>query len=141
MDEGTVATLEALVRSGRLTEARLDAVLDVAGLSVAKWWALRHLSRSGVPLPLSKLAALLDCARSNATQLVDRLEAEGLVRRIPDPEDRRGVLAEMTDEGHDRYRKGLEALSRVEHTLERLYSPRERSQLVRLLERLDSAWG
>lgn len=106
-------------------------------MSVAKWWALRHLFRSGVALPLSKLAVLLDCARSNATQLVDRLEAEGLVRRVPDPEDRRGVLAEATDEGRDRYQKGLEALLRVERELEELYSPEERTQLVHLLERLD----
>jgi DNA-binding MarR family transcriptional regulator len=37
------------------------------------------------------------CVRSNITQLIDRMQAEGLVRRIPDPQDRRSVRAALTD--------------------------------------------
>lgn len=61
--------------------------------------ALQQLKIANEPLPLGQFADHLSCAKSNATQLIDRLEAEGLVRRIPDPHDRRSVLAQITDEG------------------------------------------
>ena len=51
-----------------------------ADLSVAKYSALKHLALADEPLSLSEMAARLVCVRSNISQLVDRLEADGLVR-------------------------------------------------------------
>jgi len=53
-------------------------------------------------MSLSDLADNQHCVRSNITQLVDRLEQDGLVRRRHDPADRRGVLAELTPPGCER---------------------------------------
>ncbi|TMG94648.1 MAG: MarR family transcriptional regulator, partial [Betaproteobacteria bacterium] len=74
-------------------EKRLEDALEKVGLSNAKFGALTHLVEAGEPLSLSECAARMTCVRSNITQLIDRLEADGLVRRVDDPADRRGVRA------------------------------------------------
>jgi DNA-binding MarR family transcriptional regulator len=118
-----LALLGRLIVGGRLAEARLDAALAAVGLSLAKWQALRPLVEGGQPLSLGALAARLACVRSNVTQLVDRLEADGLVRRMPDPDDRRGVLARATEEGARRYRAGRAALGAARRALLAAYTP------------------
>lgn len=129
--------LERLMRSGRLTEARLDLALAGAGLSVAKWAALKHLAQAAEPLPLGQLAERLACVKSNATQLADRLEAERLVRRAPDPEDRRSIRVELTAEGQQRYEAGVAVLRAMEGELLGAYTVEEQQQLAHLLARLE----
>lgn len=125
-----------LLQGGKVTEARLDAALAGVGLSVAKWSALRHLAEAEEGLPLGQLAERLACVRSNVTQLVDRLEAERLVRRTHDPEDRRSVRAELTATGLQRYEAGREVMQDFERALLADYTPDERRLLERLLARL-----
>src|SRR5262245_37777094 len=74
--------IEALMRSGKTVEMQLDAALAPAALSAAKWGVLRQLAEAGEDLPLGQLATKLACVKSNVTQLMDRLEAEHLVRRV-----------------------------------------------------------
>src|SRR6185503_11906554 len=83
----------SLLDAAHALEARVEAALAGVGLSSAKYSVLTKLARAGEPLALSDLAAQVCCVRSNMTQLVDRLEAEGLVRRVDDLEDRRMVRA------------------------------------------------
>ena len=76
-----------------LTASRRDwrKALAGVGLSNAKFEALSVLVSQDRPISLSELAEKLTCVRSNVTQLVDRLEADGLVKRTDDPADRRAV--------------------------------------------------
>ncbi|MHA7132883.1 MarR family winged helix-turn-helix transcriptional regulator [Oerskovia turbata] len=60
---------------------------------------LRALARSDGPQRPSTLACLLDVAPRSITSKVDDAEAAGLVRRLPDPTDRRATLVELTEEG------------------------------------------
>jgi len=69
------------------------------------------------PLPLSDLAARQHCVRSNITQLMDRLEKDGLVRRRADPDDRRSVLAELTPAGTQAHAKGVRALAEAQRAI------------------------
>ena len=91
------------------------------GLSLAKLKVLGILVSSSGSLTLGELAERLACVRSNVTQLVDRLESDGLVRREADPDDRRSIRAVVTDAGRDRERAGSAALASVQeditHTL------------------------
>ena len=103
--------LQGLIHGGKLLEARIDARLAAFGLSSAKWNALRHLAVNAGGLPLSELAVHLACVKSNVTQLVDQLAADGLVQRVPDPVDRRSVRAELTATGRARYADGLRVIS------------------------------
>jgi DNA-binding MarR family transcriptional regulator len=115
--------------------ARLETALEPVGLSLAKFGVLSKLVAAGEPLPLSTLAARMSCVRSNITQLVDRLEAEKLVVRADDPEDRRSVRAELTAEGRSRHAAGVRAIEAAEREL---FSNLPRGQRDTLLELLRS---
>jgi DNA-binding MarR family transcriptional regulator len=94
------------------------------------------LIAAGGQLPLGQLANKLSCVKSNATQLVDRLEAEKLVCRMPDPDDRRSIRAEITAEGQRVYEAGQRVVHSFEQQLLEDYSPEERLVMSRLLARL-----
>jgi DNA-binding MarR family transcriptional regulator len=107
-------------------------------LSLAKLGALRHLAEAGEPLPLGQLAERIACVKSNVTQLIDRLESDDLVRRVPDPSDRRSVRAEITPQGRERYQAGMDALNAAESDLVAELEMTDRDQLQRLLSRLSA---
>src|SRR5688500_13415512 len=93
-DEGKV--MFSLLSAAHALEDRLESALAQTGLSMPKLSVLTHLVEAGEPQTLSSLAERLSCVRSNVTQLVDRLEADGLVRRVADPSDRRSIRAVLT---------------------------------------------
>jgi len=101
----------------RAVEGRLEGALEPLGLSLAKYGLLSKLVAAGEALPLSTLAERSACVRSNITQLVDRLEAEKLVVRAPDPHDRRSIRAELTDEGRARQARATQALADAERAV------------------------
>lgn len=68
------------------------------GISMTQLHVMHMLERHG-ELPMSRLAEMLDVSMSAATGLVDRVEERGFVERIRVPEDRRIVLARITDAG------------------------------------------
>ncbi|HEY4319715.1 MAG TPA: MarR family transcriptional regulator [Gemmatimonadales bacterium] len=103
----------ALLGAAHMLEDRVEQRLAPVGLSASKLSVLTQLVQAGEPLALSELAARLSCVRSNMTQLVDRLEADGLVRRVDDPADRRSVLAEVTAAGQSRQQSGAAELAAV----------------------------
>ncbi len=71
-------------------------------LSPPQLWFLKRLYDAGAPQPISFFADGVYSNRSNASQMIDRLEADGLVYRISNPRDRRSVLVELTDAGVER---------------------------------------
>ncbi|HEY4099339.1 MAG TPA: MarR family transcriptional regulator [Gemmatimonadales bacterium] len=110
---GAEAVMFSLLGVAHGIEDRLEQALSPIGLSTSKLGVLTQLVAAGGPLPLSELASRLSCVRSNMTQLVDRLEADGLVRRVDDPADRRSVLAMVTRLGEERQADGASELARV----------------------------
>src|SRR5207237_6836680 len=105
-------------------------------LSLAKLHMLQALVEEGQPLPLGQLADRLSCVKSNVTQLIDRLEADGLVQRTSDPDDRRSKQAVITDEGRRRFRLGQTIKQKVNKQLLRDLSPAEQEQLASVLRKL-----
>ena len=87
-------------------QTHAEVKLAAVGLSLPKLAALTALSEAGESMPLSQLAERLSCVKSNITQLVDRLEADGFVTRSADPNDRRARLAVLTPAGRDACKKG-----------------------------------
>lgn len=129
------ALLQGLLSIGHLIDDRLNGALEPHGLSLAKLSVLQNLVQSGEALPLGLLSERLGCVKSNITQLVDRLEAEKLVRRVHDPEDRRSVLAAITDEGRRRYLAGRRALEEAQSQLLAGLSAGDREELSILMGR------
>ena len=103
----------SILHAAHAIEDRMETALGNVGLSIAKHSALSQLAKAGEPLTLSELAERLSCVRSNITQLVDRLEADGLVRRVADPADRRSVRAELTELGSDKQSAGATEVARI----------------------------
>ena len=134
---GTQRTgLFAVLHASSVLESRLEARLSEVGLSLAKLAALNRLTEAGESLPLGQLADRLSCVKSNVTQLVDRLEADGLVSRTADPNDRRSRLAVLTDAGRTAYAKGSEIQMQAERELFGVLTQEESDRLHELLGKL-----
>src|SRR6059036_160775 len=130
--------LFAVLHASGVLESRVEAKLADVGLSNAKLAALHRLTEAGGSLPLGQLAERLACVKSNITQLVDRLEADGLVQRMPAPQDRRSKCAAITPEGRRRFALGLKAKLEVEQVLLQSLSPAESEQLAAALTKLSA---
>jgi DNA-binding MarR family transcriptional regulator len=126
-----------LIHGARALESRMEDALAAVGTSLAKHGVLTLLVEAGEPLALSELAARQSCVRSNMTQLVDRLEADGYVERTPDPNDRRSVRASLTRLGRDRQAAGVGEIDRVKAAFTATLSARDLAALERVVSVLD----
>lgn len=124
----------SLIHAAHRIEARFQEVLATVNLSGPKFAALSVLVAENRPLSLSELAEKLTCVRSNVTQLVDRLEADGLVKRSDDPADRRGVRAEVTKLGRELHAAGAKVMSKVHDELGNELSAVDQNTLKRAVE-------
>ncbi|MEU9234768.1 MarR family winged helix-turn-helix transcriptional regulator [Streptomyces subrutilus] len=95
----------------------------------------RVLAQLDGPVPMRGLARLLVCDASNVTGIVDRLEARELVRREPDPADRRVKNVVATDSGREVIRRVREEMQATRGALDSL-DEAESATLYALLERL-----
>ena len=131
--KGAEATLASFLDTADRLYERIGAALGRVGLSYPKYELLEHLKNAGEPVSLGALADGQSCARSNITQLVDKLEIEGLVRRVADPDDRRGIRAELTEAGAERVSEGRTQLDVVIAEFAASFTAKERLELGRLL--------
>ncbi len=97
-----MAAITSIMRAQQILLARLNELLGPLGLTFPRYEALMLLSftREGT-LPLGKIGERLQVHRTSVTNIVDKLEADGLVRRIAHESDRRTTLAEITEIGRD----------------------------------------
>lgn len=134
-DAMRVAT--SIMRAQQLLLGRYDAILKPHGLTFARFEALvlLHFSRAG-ELPLSVIGQRLMVHPTSVTNIVDRLCAQGLVERRPNPRDGRGVLAALTDDGRRVVVEATDDLMRDGFGLADVYDGPQLRQLFDLLRRL-----
>jgi len=125
-----------LLDAGRAQFARLEEALKSVGLSAAKYKVLSQIAKSKEPVPLRLLAEEQQCVASNVTTLVDRLETDGLVRRVDDPTDRRSKRAELTELGKEKAEDGARVVAEVEAAFAESLGPTERLALAKVLSSL-----
>jgi len=130
------AGLFSLLHTAQSAQDHVESRLDAIGLSLAKLAALNALAEAGDPLPLGQLAERLACVKSNITQLVDRLEADGLVARQAAANDRRTRLAVMTAAGKKAWKQGMAIQENGERELFRKLSRAEAKQLATLMSKV-----
>jgi DNA-binding MarR family transcriptional regulator len=130
--------VRSLLQAAQAAQDAVEVRLQSAGLSMAKLVALRTLAEAGERLPLSQLAERLSCVKSNVTQLVDRLEADGLVARRADPHDRRARIAVLTTSGRKACQEGSRIQKEAERDLLKTLTRDEVQQLASLLEKIGS---
>lgn len=138
LDTSPVAVVARLGRAAAYVSAGVDEHLEPFGLSRAGWDVLASLRRAGPPHRLSPTQLYVALMRTSGamTHRLHRLEREGLVKRVPDPADARGMLVELT-------RKGRALVDRIaplhldnERALLESLSDEEQETLAQLLRKL-----
>jgi DNA-binding MarR family transcriptional regulator len=115
----------------------MERVLADQGMSYADWQVLGHLRNRSLQCSTpGDLARHLDLSSGAMTSRIDRLEREGLVRRSPDPSDRRGVRVELTEEGKTRWEQAVSVAARRERFFASALGREEQDQLIVLLRKL-----
>jgi MarR family transcriptional regulator for hemolysin len=130
-----------IVLAARRWRSMLDEKLRVIGTSAARMEALSTIDRAPWPSAQVEIANRMGIEKPTLTRMLDMLEADKLVERLPDPSDRRAKLIRLTPEGQ----KTLEAASQVASDLRALlFGDLDEADIVqfnlfaeRLLTRLD----
>ena len=133
--EGIVDRIGGLSRRIHRT---LDETLREVDLDSSEYKALGALAQVGPPYHSTpgKLARRMELSSGAITNRLDRLEEAGLVRRLPDPDDRRGVVVELTDKGRETYQSAVGVQAKKEELITAALTNREKQQLNALLRRL-----
>ena len=129
--EGIVVRVEKIHR--HFQEA-FRASLGDAGLTKEEWKVLMALHES--VRSHGWLCRDLNVSTGAMTNRLDKLEGRGLIRRAPDPQDRRGVLLELTDTGRSQLEEYIEAGAERERELSDDLTLAEKQELNRLLSKL-----
>jgi DNA-binding MarR family transcriptional regulator len=127
-----------LSRIGPLLGRRQEGVFSRFGVNRGEVGALSALRVAGPPHRLSptRLGHGLMLSSAGVTSRIDRLERRGLVRRLPDPDDRRGVIVELTDEGAKVVDEAVRAVAESDRQLLERFDGDEMTQLQALLKKL-----
>ena len=135
LDATPMGVIGRLSRLSRQLEQRLEPVFTRHGLEQGLFDVLATLRRSGEPYRMrpADLAASVMLTSSGITKRLDRLEAAGLVVRHPDPQDRRGLLIELTPAGRELVDAALADHVAAEHQLLASLTPDDRDRLAGLL--------
>jgi len=133
--EGIVDRMSGLSRRFKRS---LNDTLAEHGLSWEEWDVLGALRRAGPPFRRSagELAKISELSSGAMTNRLDRLEQAGLVKRLADPNDRRGVLVELTKAGQKAWLESTGAEAAREALIAAALTEREKEQLNTLLRRL-----
>src|SRR5580765_3308704 len=107
----SMSAVTNIMRVQQILQATVDERLKPHGLSFARYEALVLLSfsRRG-SLPMRMMGERLQLHPTSITNIVDRLESDGLARRLPHPSDRRTTLVELTPAGRDRLTSATDAV-------------------------------
>ncbi len=97
-----MAAVTSIMRAQQILLTRFNALLRPYGITFPRYEALMLLSftQAGA-LPLGKIGERLQVHRTSVTNIIDKLEADGLVQRVPHAEDRRATLAQITARGRE----------------------------------------
>lgn len=129
--EGVVSRIAAV---HRLVEAEAHRTLARVGLTKEEFKVL--LGLHGGPRSHGALCRELGVATGTMTNRLDKLERTGLLTRLPDPEDRRGVRLALTDGGRSKLDECIDTGAHRERQLLAGLSAAERAELNELLRRL-----
>lgn len=138
LDVSPTHTLQRIMRASVLLATSFARVSGRYGLTWGEALVLGALRRSGPPYRMNPTALFNSIILSSGamTNRLDRLEEMGVVRRLPDPNDRRGRLVALTTKGRELFEKGfVEHLANEERLLTGL-STSDRTKLADLLRKL-----
>src|SRR6266516_7192720 len=138
LDTSPIAVVARVGRACVLLDCGLNENFGRFGLNRTSWDVLAALRRVGAPYQRSPTELYRSLMRTSGgmTHLVDRLEQEGLVERIADPDDRRGLLVALTRKGRAVMRRVGPSHLDTERRMLATLSKQEQAELARLLRKL-----
>ena len=138
LEVGPLQVTGRLSRIGPLLAKRQESVFGRLGLNRGEAGALSALRIAGPPHRLSptRLGRGLMLSSAGVTSRIDRLERRGLVRRLADPDDRRGVIVELTDQGLEVVDAAVAAIAISDRQLLERLDAEEIAQLEAILRKL-----
>src|SRR5262245_7547801 len=138
LDPVTEALVERINKINKLLKRSLADTAEEFGLTIEDWELLARLRWLGPPYRLTPghLADQLALSPAAMTGRLDRLEKRGLVRRLPDPGDRRSVPVELTESGVEAWDRTVGVQAVKERLIAGVLSPAEKDVLNDLLRRL-----
>src|SRR5690349_22812289 len=137
--EGIVERIQNLYKD---FDRSMEETLATYELDRRAFHLLGRLRSYGPPYRRSpgQLAGDMRLSSGAMTNRLDRLEKAGLIRRLPDPNDRRGQLIEPTQKGHDAWGNTVGTQAEREQRIASVLTTTEREQLHRLLRKLMAAF-
>jgi len=138
LDVGPLEVLSRVTRLARHLDRARRTAFAAHDLEVWEFDVLAALRRAGRPYVLSpgQLVDQTMVTSGTMTNRIDRLETRGLVQRLPDPADRRGVHVRLTPRGKEQVDAALADLLHRERDLLRGLSRNDQDGLSTLLRRL-----
>ena len=135
VDLETEAIVDRINGLSRRFRRSMEETLQEFDLAYGEWGTLSQLRWQGPSTPgqLSKKAELSSGAMTNR---LDRLEEAGLIKRVPDPEDRRSTVIELTKKGAELWERTVDVQGDKEALVAAALNEREKRQLNALLRRL-----
>jgi DNA-binding MarR family transcriptional regulator len=142
LDSATEGIVERIQILAKAFDRSLEETLGQFGLDHRSYHLLGHLRKSGAPYRSSpgQLATDMRLSSGAMTNRLDRMEAAGLIRRLPDPNDRRGTIIEPTEAGNATWDRTVGTQARREAMIASVLDPAEREELHRLLRHLMRAF-
>jgi DNA-binding MarR family transcriptional regulator len=142
LDLETEGIVERIYKLERHIDSTMRDTLDAFDLSYGEYKLVMHLRYGGPPYrgKPGKLAKRLGLSTGAMTNRLDNMERRGLIRRLDDPDDRRGVLIELTDEGKRLWDEAVGVQAEKESIVATALDEKERRALNTLLRRLMNAF-
>jgi DNA-binding MarR family transcriptional regulator len=131
LDASPMGVIGRLSRIAQYIDHAIQIELAALGVTPGEFDVLATLRRAGAPYQLNPttLYQTLMLSSGAMTNRLDRLERAGYVKRLPDPQDRRGTLVQLTDSGVQFINHAIEVHVRHEQRLISTLSVEEREQL------------
>ncbi|HEY7463481.1 MAG TPA: MarR family transcriptional regulator [Candidatus Limnocylindria bacterium] len=138
LDLATEGIVERIQKLNRYIDRSMNETLADFKLDRGEWRLLGALRKSGPPYRRSpgRLAEDIGLSSGAMTNRLDRLQEAGLVRRLPDPDDRRALQVELTDAGWQAWQDSVGVQAQKEALVASALAPDEKEQLNALLRRL-----
>jgi DNA-binding MarR family transcriptional regulator len=138
LDLGTEGIVERIQKIYKAIGRQMDDTLAEHGLDHGEWGVLMALRRTGKPYRLAPkvLARYMGLSAAALTNRLNHLEERGLIKRLPDVNDRRGVQVELTDAGWQKWQDSVGAQARKEQMIAAALTEPDKKALNDLLLRM-----
>jgi DNA-binding MarR family transcriptional regulator len=143
LDARTEGIVDRIWMLGKYLQRTHDETLEQLGLTWGEVRVLGSLRYGGPPYRSTpgRLGGQLGLSSGAMTARLDKMEEAALIRRLPDPDDRRGVLLEVTDRGRELWEQSIASQAVKETTVAAALTEQEKDQLNELLRRLLRAFA